>query len=108
METSAAFPLDGSLLCLAVVLKVETKMFFSLLLLFTLSIYKKGEEYKRKHGNDPAGDPIPRIIIATLHCSVCVIYSRREDNVTPAYIRKLLLHYWDGRMECTHLLLVML
>ena len=57
METSAAFPLDGSLLCLAVVLKVETKMFFSLLLLFTLSLYKKGEEYKRKHGNDPAGDP---------------------------------------------------
>ena len=41
---------------------------------------------------------LPRIIITTLHCSVCVIYSRREeDNVTPAYIRKLLLRYWtDG------------
>ena len=79
METSAAFPLDGSLLCLAVVLKVETKMFFSLLfLLFTLSIYKKGEEYKRKHGNDPAGDPTKD---HHRHTFLFVLYTVEEKKI---------------------------
>ena len=76
----------------------ENVLFSSFSSLYPLYIIK-GEEYKRKHGNDPAGDPTKDHHRHTVLFCLCYMYSRREeeDNVTPAYIRKLLLRYWtDG------------